>query len=67
MTRSAWGLSRVCANTSKARDLPLISTLNTRAPSLANNAAKGLPTTSLRLMTVMTFPLARSPHSRSLL
>ena len=61
-----------------------MSTLRTRAPSFANSAARGRPTTSdllptglsyvlphhgwaYRLMTVMTFPRARSPYSSILL
>lgn len=44
-----------------------MSTLKTLAPSFANSAAKGLPTTSDLLITVMTFPLARSPYSNILL
>ena len=44
-----------------------MSILRTLAPSFANKAANGLPTTSDRLITVTTFPRALSPYSNILL
>lgn len=44
--------------------IPFSSTEYTFAPSFANSAASGRPTTSLRLTTVMTRPWRRFPSGR---